>query len=1092
MMSSSDRATRAEVQASRGKSLAQHTSLILRSAALRFHAAQLLCATWLLCTSDGWAQSFVGAYEPLHCQDPTQVNDPPNDNQGDHRDLVHRDQMSAVAYREDGTYVYFRLNLMGSVKGDKFEAACATAQQHRYRNFAWGLLFDFDNDPNTFEVSSMLHWSGSARGLYLRTNSIVTAANSPADSPDSPAFRTYSACTHTYAEDTVSGDHFLYLALPLDDLLAAANEVLSSDLTGPTGRFTVWAGTSPDGQTLTADHACNNDHQLANPSLSATRLQPIAIGTAVQVVYPEDGGLSDTTQPVIVGTVTAGAFVTVTLGPWTGPAAVEADGSWTWALPTGGSLVEGFEYRVTAEAIAGPYHHQVTQTFTIDLTSDNDGDGTPDANEACDHEPTLLVPNGSDDNCDGVDNDCNGQADDGYAISTTSCGVGACASLGTLACVAGQVVNSCRSGVATGDDVSCDGRDDDCDGQLDEAFTSAACYPSGPCEVGQSLCPSPGAWSCIASPLCLDDPDGDGVCSGNVEVGGICAAGPDNCPSAENTDQEDLDGDALGDACDHDMDNDGVCNGEAAASDCVSGPDRESRNRYACGDSDADGCDDCTSGHLNSNQDGPDRDMDGICDDGEDSDGDGLRDGADEDDDNDGVVDATEEALESDGELPNRLNLDSDGDRIFDSDEAGFSDFDQQRDGRLEGAVGSNGVPDAVESANAVRAPLDSDDDGLPDYADPDADDDGVLDRYEAGDDDPLTPPQDSDDDGAPDFRDADDDGDGVETRDEYPDPNGDGDPADALDSDDDGLPDYLDDDDDGDALLTALEIADEKALEDGAGDDDGVPAYLDTDADNDGALDVTERAVDRNNDDVPDYLDPAVIAPDSDGDGVADEWECPDTPCTDSDGDGTPDFQDDDDDGDGLATFAERLRGDSDRDGIPDYLDGDDDGDGVPTRIERAAGDTDEDQVPDYLDTDDDGDGVATINERRAGDFDQDGIDNYLDPDDDGDTIATNDELIEGDSDLDGAPNYLDMDDDNDDIPTRDEPGDRDGNGIPDRLEHLLSRLTIAGGTCKVGATSASHGSGPLVALLLPLLAYKLRRRRRRSPPTPDQTRPM
>lgn len=42
-------------------------------------------------------------------------------------------------------------------------------------------------------------------------------------------------------------------------------------------------------------------------------------------------------------------------------------------------------------------------------------------------------------------------------------------------------------------------------------------------------------------------------------------------------------------------------------------------------------------------------------------------------------------------------------------------------------------------------------------------------------------------------YLDADDDNDGIPTRDENADPNGDGNPEDALDSDGDGIPDYLD-----------------------------------------------------------------------------------------------------------------------------------------------------------------------------------------------------------------------------------------------------------------------------------------------------------
>ncbi|EGV43930.1 hypothetical protein BZARG_2356 [Bizionia argentinensis JUB59] len=86
----------------------------------------------------------------------------------------------------------------------------------------------------------------------------------------------------------------------------------------------------------------------------------------------------------------------------------------------------------------------------------------------------------------------------------------------------------------------------------------------------------------------------------------------------------------------------------------------------------------------------------------------------------------------------------------------------------------------------------------------------------------------------------------------------------------------------------------------------------------------------------------------------------------------------------------------DTDGDGIPDYLDEDDDGDNVLTKIELGDAadpltnprDTDGDGVPDYLDTDDDNDGVLTINEENqsqdqnpANDYTDNTIADYLNP---------------------------------------------------------------------------------------------------------------
>merc|ERR1711973_1051113 len=64
-----------------------------------------------------------------------------------------------------------------------------------------------------------------------------------------------------------------------------------------------------------------------------------------------------------------------------------------------------------------------------------------------------------------------------------------------------------------------------------------------------------------------------------------------------------------------------------------------------------------------------------------------------------------------------------------------------------------------------------------------------------------------------------------------------------------------------------------------------------------------------------------------------------------DSDGDGTPDAMDNDDDNDGVPDNEE----DADGDGTPDNVDNDDDNDGIP----------DDEEEPDSKDKDDDNDGI-------------------------------------------------------------------------------------------------------------------------------------
>lgn len=106
----------------------------------------------------------------------------------------------------------------------------------------------------------------------------------------------------------------------------------------------------------------------------------------------------------------------------------------------------------------------------------------------------------------------------------------------------------------------------------------------------------------------------------------------------------------------------------------------------------------------------------------------------------------------------------------------------------------------------------------------------------------------------------------------------------------------------------------------------------------------------------------PPVVALDRDQDGLpdADEDALAASARGDTDGDGTPDRLDVDDDNDDIPTVEEargRADQDTDGDGRPDHLDADDDGDGVPTHEERDEGisrDSDADGYADHLDADD------------------------------------------------------------------------------------------------------------------------------------------
>ncbi len=229
------------------------------------------------------------------------------------------------------------------------------------------------------------------------------------------------------------------------------------------------------------------------------------------------------------------------------------------------------------------------------------------------------------------------------------------------------------------------------------------------------------------------DADGDGI--PNTQ---------DNCPTTPNPDQANNDGDAQGDACDPDDDNDGQTDADEIAcgsnplSAASRAPDNDNDNRPDCVDPDDDNdgvndtADNCqfTSNPNQANNDGdalgdvcdPDDDNDGVNDSSDNcqftanpnqanNDGDALGDVCDPDDDNDNVPDAFDNC-------PFNFNpgqADNDGDGQGDT-----CDPDDDNDGRLDGFDNCRFVPNPDQT--------NTDGDSLGDACDPDDDNDGVLD----------------------------------------------------------------------------------------------------------------------------------------------------------------------------------------------------------------------------------------------------------------------------------------------------------------------------------------------------------------------------
>jgi Bacterial Ig-like domain/Bacterial TSP3 repeat len=769
----------------------------------------------------------------------------------------------------------------------------------------------------------------------------------------------------------------------------------------------------------------NNGSDGATPAVACNgAVEPIVTDNplrlpVVAISTPANGGTVNTATPTYSGTATPGSTVSLVVDgvPVAGCANVAVTAAGTWSCsPNAPVLTEG-SHTVTATSSIGRLTSTVaSSTFRVGL--DSDMDGVPDAVEVM----LGTNPNNADSDGDGIN--------DNYELSPGNGGAGPFSGVNTDG----------RGGIDALD------RDSDDDGIPDAVERDLAMSGGVPADFDGDGRPNyrdfdsddDGIFDTIETGSeALDsnrdgvldstaDADGDGIVASvdtnDAVVGQGSTVNPPNTDMADKANylDTDSDGDTVLDSIEAgatpnspantdgdlpptpdylDLDSDNDCvsdvNDLGAARTNPALPKANANDNCpssapvclaatgtctAATDADGDGVPDSVEVMLGTNPNNPDSDGDGIWDNYElstkgdgvgpftavNSDGNGPIDALDTDSDDDGIPDSVERGGAGTG--LNNPPVDSDRDGTAD-----FRDLDSDNDT----------IPDRVEAGANPATPVNSDPDALPDYLDTDSDNDTVLDSVEAGPN-PVAPAN--------------------------------------SDNDNPAAPDYLDIDSDNDCLKDAMETAAGRtnAAIPGAANDNcgGATPVCDT------TKGVCVAEVDSDGDGVPDAVEMMLGTnpnnPDSDNDGILDNFELSSTPDgkgpftpVNTDNNGPIDALDTDSDDDGILDALERdgaagtAPQDFDGDKNPNYRDLDSDADGIPDKVEAGANpsapvNTDGLDKPNYLDVDSDADGV------------DDKVEAGVDP-----RVPSN-----TDNDKPAVPDYVDLDSDNDCVPDRTDLG--------------------------------------------------------------------